>query len=66
MEREFVDWKNRTLRRQANVVGMARRDQGSSFRVLLVNISYEGCHILCEEELMTGETLSVELPVKGR
>ena len=65
MKREVVDWKGRSLRRQANVVGTARREQGQSFRVLLVNISYEGCHILCEQELITGETLTVELPGKG-
>ena len=58
MKREVVDWKGRSLRRQANVVGTARREQGQSFRVLLVNISYEGCHILCEQALITGETLT--------
>ena len=65
MKREFVDWKIRTLRRQANVVGTAQRDQGASFRVLLMNISYEGCHIVCEQALTIGETLSIELPAKG-
>ena len=65
MKREVIDWKIRSPRRPANVVGTALRDDGSSFRVLVVNISYEGCHILCEQALVTGETLSVELPGKG-
>lgn len=65
MERELADWKIRSLRRQANVVGIVQRDHGPGFRVLMMNLSYEGCHILCEQILTVGETLSVQLPGKG-
>ena len=65
MKREPADWKLRAGRRSTAIPGWAQRDDGSSVRVLLSNISYEGCHVLAEGDLTVGEVLKVDIPRMG-
>ena len=65
MKREPIDWKSRHQRQPANGVALARAGSGSQFRLLLLNISYEGCQVLCEQPVTQGETLTVSVRGKG-
>jgi hypothetical protein len=62
MERETADWVWRTSRRRTNLAGIAKRGDGSAVRVLVSNLSYEGCHILGEGQLQKGEVIDLSLP----
>ena len=65
MEREPVDWLPREYRRRVSIVGTARRDDGSGFRILVTNISYAGCQFVTDEQLSRGDTLMIQLPNMG-
>jgi len=66
MKREVIDWKVRPVRRKLALPGNATGPDGTSFRILLSDISYEGCHMLAEAELTTGEVIEVAIPGMGR
>lgn len=66
MEREPIDWTPRlSSRRRASLVGMARRVDGPPFRILVTNLSYEGCEVVAEDSLIVGETLTLQIPGQG-
>ena len=65
MEREPIDWLPRAARRRVSLTGMARWEDGSSAKVLLSNISYQGCHLWSEHQLTCGETMTLMLPRYG-
>jgi hypothetical protein len=66
MNRELIDWKVRPIRRKLALPGTASSSNGRSFKIMLSNISYEGCHLLAEYDLMVGEVIEVEVPGMGR
>ena len=63
MERGTQDWVWRANRRRSNLTGIARRSDGSELRVLVSNISYDGCHLWSGGDLQKGEL--IELCVTG-
>ena len=65
MEREPIDWLPRAARRRVSLTGMARWGDGSSSKVLLSNLSYQGCHLWSERQLTYGETVTLMLPGYG-
>jgi hypothetical protein len=65
MEREPVDWQNRSSRRGVSLVGTARLSNGIRFRLLITNLSYEGCTAIGEQPLQVGESLSLLIPDRG-
>lgn len=66
MKREPVDWIPRGGRRKVALSGVAQTADGFRFKVLLSNISYEGCHMLAEHTLSAGEVIEIDLPGTGR
>ena len=54
MEREQIDWQDRDIRRKASLVGTAIRDDGTSQKVVVTNLSYHGCHLFSEESMHQG------------
>ncbi len=62
IERARSQWVRRALRNAANTTGIAYRSDGSWLRVQMTNVSYDGCHILTEDRLDVGETLTVVVP----
>jgi PilZ domain len=65
MEREQRDWLSRSARRRVSFAGTATRADGSSLRVLVSNLSYEGCNLLCDKRLDRGEIVDVTVPGLG-
>ena len=65
MEREQQDWLSRSARRHVSLTGTARRADGSSLRVLVSNLSYEGCNLLCDKRLDMGEVIDLTVPGLG-
>lgn len=61
MKREPADWVPRAGRRRASLTGVGRWDDGSSARILVSNISYEGCQIWSDHDFSCGETLELAL-----
>lgn len=66
MKRELIDWKVRPIRRKLALPGRACSADGRSFKIMLSNISYEGCHMLAEYDLSVGEVIQVDVPGMGR
>ncbi|WP_458390050.1 hypothetical protein [Sphingomonas sp. F9_3S_D5_B_2] len=48
-----------------HLTGVARRDDGRSFRVLVTDLGYEGCKLFCEEPLDKGEVVSLVVAGMG-
>ena len=63
MIRSAKDWVWRANRRRTSLAATMMRADGSTMRVLVSNLSYEGCHLWSEAELEKGELL--ELCVAG-
>ena len=61
MERSSQDWVLRSNRRETSLHGIVKRADGSTLRVLVSNISYEGCHLWCEGELERGELVELNV-----
>jgi hypothetical protein len=66
MKRELIDWKTRAVRRKLALPGTAVSAQGRAFKILLSNISYEGCHLMAEHDLSVGEVIQIDIPGMGR
>ena len=62
MEREQIDWQDRDIRRKASLVGTAIRDDGTSQKVVVTNLSYHGCHLFSEESMQPGGTVKANAP----
>lgn len=65
MEREQQDWFSRSARRSVNLTAIAYRGDRTTMRVLVSNLSYEGCKLLCEHRLVVGEVIKVAVPGLG-
>lgn len=65
MERDQSEWRKRDGRRNVSLGGAAYREDGRSHRVLVTNIAYNGCHLICEGSLGVGETLKLIVPGMG-
>ena len=65
MDRQPADWTERAPRRGISLTGLAVREDGQSRRVLVSNLSYQGCHLWSDAEFEVGETLQITLPQKG-
>ena len=66
MEREQIDWQDRDIRRKASLVGTAIRDDGTSQKVVVTNLSYHGCHLFSEEAMHQGDTFKLVIPTMGK
>ena len=65
MEREQQDWISRSARKRVSLAGTLQRSDGSIARVLVSDLSYEGCKVFCDKLLEAGEVLSVTVPGFG-
>ena len=65
MDREQIDWLNREGRRKASLTGIACREDGSRLRVVVTNLSYQGCHLFAEDPICQGETFDLTVPSMG-
>ena len=61
IERPASQWVKRA-RKAASLTGVAYRADGAWVRVHMTNLSYEGCHLLTEEEFDIGEPLTLVMP----
>ena len=61
IERPISQWVKR-IRKPASVTGVAYRSDGNWVRVHMTNLSYDGCHLLTDQEFDIGETLSLVMP----
>ena len=65
MEREPVDWKVRGVRRAVSRTALLVRADGRQARVLVSDISYEGCQLLTEQQFEKGECVTFTMPGTG-
>jgi hypothetical protein len=61
IERPVSQWVKRN-RKATSLTGVAYRPDGAWVRVHMTNLSYEGCHLLTEEEFDIGEPLTLVMP----
>jgi hypothetical protein len=59
VEREKKDWIWRAFRRAVSLSGTAQRADGSTVRVLVSNISYQGCRLWSEGGFEPGEAITL-------
>lgn len=65
MEREPIDWSMRSPRRGVSFLATVRLSEGGEIRALVTNLSYQGCQLEAEGELLVGDTLVLVLPDRG-
>jgi hypothetical protein len=65
MQREAIDWVSRGPRRSARLTGSAQWADGREATVLVTNLSYLGCRIFTDRDLVKGETVRLTLPGLG-
>ena len=65
MEREPVDWKMRSARRGVSRIALVERADGRQARVLVSNMSYEGCQLLTDQQFERGECVTFTMPGSG-
>ena len=65
VQREHIDWKRRQVRNKVSLTGTASRPDGRTFRVLVSNVSYEGCHLWTDHDLAIGDTINLTLAGRG-
>ncbi len=61
IERPMSQWVMRS-RKPASLTGVAYRPDGSWVRVHMTNLSYDGCHLITEEDFDLGEALTLVMP----
>ena len=67
VKRDASDWlRRRGARRRVSMVAHLVEEGGEPFRVLVRNLSYEGCEILSERALVPGQSVELEMPRAGR
>lgn len=62
IERQILDWVRRATRNRTSVTGVAYRSDGSWVRVHMNDLSYDGCHLLTDQDFDIGETLTLVMP----
>jgi hypothetical protein len=65
VSRQPIDWHSRSHRQRVNLTGVGTWSDGTTGRVLVSNMSYQGCHIWTDHELAQGESVKLALPNKG-
>jgi hypothetical protein len=60
-----MDWVKRSGRRNVSLIGSAELPDGTSTRVLLSDLSYEGCQLVAEQDLEVGEVIRLTIPDMG-
>jgi PilZ domain len=66
MNREVSDWVRRGPRRPAGLDAAAEWPDGTCATVVVSDISYTGCRIASDQELVKGETVRLFLPDLGQ
>ena len=61
IERPISQWVKRN-RKATSLTGVAYRTDGAWVRVHMTNLSYDGCHIITEEQFDIGEPLTLVMP----
>ena len=61
IERPMSQWVIRN-RKATSLTGVAYRSDGSWVRVHMTNLSYDGCHIITEDNFDLGEPLTLVMP----
>jgi hypothetical protein len=61
LERPLTQWVKRN-RKATSLTGVAYRADGSWVRIHMTNLSYEGAHLITEEEFDIGEPLTLVMP----
>ena len=61
LERPLTQWVKRN-RKATSLTGVAYRGDGSWVRIHMTNLSYEGAHLITEEEFDIGEPLTLVMP----
>ena len=62
IERPPSEWIRRAERKRTSLTGVAYRSDGSWVRVHMTNLSYDGCHLLTDQQFDVGETLTLVMP----
>ena len=62
IERPLSEWIRRAHRNHASITGTAYRSDETALRVHITNLSYDGCHLITEDELDIGETITLVMP----
>jgi PilZ domain len=63
VQRDETDWQpRRGSRRRVSMLARVDDKSGPPFRVLVRNLSYEGCEILSERALELGQALELSMP----
>ena len=65
MQRDVTDWSKRPPRRGVSLSAAAQREDGNVFRVLIREMSYGGCQLICGEDLAIGETIVLSVSGMG-
>jgi hypothetical protein len=66
VERETIDWKARQgARSGVSLKGSVKVPDGREVAALITNLSYAGCQLLAEAELVVGETILLTIPGRG-
>ena len=59
------DWVRRADRRRVTLIGAAELPDGTSSKVLLSDLSYEGCQLVAEQDLDVGDVIRLSIPDMG-
>lgn len=65
MKRDENDWRMRPDRRTVSLSGLALRNDGTSSRVAVTNLSYDGCHLYSQDTFELGEPLRLSVQGMG-
>jgi PilZ domain len=65
VERETIDWLPRAARKRVSLTGLAKLADERSVRVLVSDLSYQGCHVWSDHDFAAGEALTLYLPGYG-
>src|SRR3954469_8377285 len=66
MDREVSDWIRRGPRRSARLNASAQWGDGTTGAVTVTNLSYTGCRLSADRDLIKGQTLRLFLPDLGQ
>jgi hypothetical protein len=66
VERDHTDWLPREGRRRVKLVGSGQWPDGTAGRVLVSNVSYTGCHVWTDHDLVQGEIVDLDIPGTGK
>lgn len=62
LHRPPSEWVKRQDRKPASTTGVAYRADGDWVRAHMTNLAYDGCHLLTENQLDVGETVTLVMP----